>query len=168
MPDDVPGGSVGTILLRLAIAGTPDAVSAALHALFAGPDRLALPGDTGQDAQIVLAEAMNNIVEHAYADRQGQIDITLWTAPDGLLCRLVDNGAPMPDALPKGQLPDLRPDGDLPEGGFGWYLIRQLARDVVHRRMGGANHLTFRIPAEQSDPANRACRAARDNVANWP
>jgi serine/threonine-protein kinase RsbW len=168
MPDDPPEDPGAAVLLRLAIAGTPDAVSAALHALFSGPDRLTLPGDTGADAQIVLAEAMNNIVEHAYADRQGQIDVTLWTAPDGLLCRLVDNGAPMPGTLPSGTLPRITPDGDLPEGGFGWFLIRQLARDVVHLRRNGMNLLTFRIPAGQSAPDQRACAECRDNVANWP
>jgi serine/threonine-protein kinase RsbW len=168
MPDDAPAAPDGPVLLRLSIAGTPEAVSAALHALFVGPDRLALPGDCGGDAQIVLAEAMNNIVEHAYADRPGEIDITLWRGQGGLWCRLVDNGAPMPAALPAGSLPVIPPDGDLPEGGFGWYLIRQLARDVVHTRRSGANHLTFRIPEEQSGPAGRTCSPPRDNVANFP
>jgi serine/threonine-protein kinase RsbW len=111
---------------------------------------------------------MNNIVEHAYADRQGQIDVTLWTAPDGLRCRLADNGAPMPGALPGGALPRITPEGDLPEGGFGWFLIRQLARDVVHLRRDGVNLLTFRIPSGQSDPGRHACAERRDNVANWP
>lgn len=168
MPDEATAHPGGPVLLRLSIAGTPDAVSAALHALFDGPDRLPFPGETGTDAEIVLAEAMNNIVEHAYADRPGEIDITLWMAPDGLLCRLVDNGAPMPSVLPAGKLPCIRPEGDLPEGGFGWHLIRALARDVEHHRRNGANHLTFRIPARQSGSARRACGGARDNVANWP
>jgi serine/threonine-protein kinase RsbW len=168
MPDDAVAAPEGPVLLRLSIAGTPEAVSAALHALFAGPDRLTLPGDSGGDAQIVLAEAMNNIVEHAYADRPGEIDITLWRVPGSLWCRLVDNGAPMPEALPTGALPVIPSDGDLPEGGFGWYLIRQLARDVSHTRRGRANHLTFRIPEEQSGVSGRACSQSRDNVANWP
>lgn len=168
MPDSAQAMPADTILLSLAIAGTPDAVSAALQALFTGPDRLSLPGDTGTDVQIVLAEAMNNIVEHAYADRPGQIEITLWSTPDGLKGRLVDNGAPMPGVLPAGTLPAIGQDGDLPEGGFGWFLIRQLASDITYRRQDGVNHLLFRIPGRQSDALGMSCAETGDNVANWP
>ncbi len=168
MPDSGGPACDLPVLLRLQIQGTPDAVSAALQALFAGPDRLALPADTGSDAQIVLAEAMNNIVEHAYADRDGLIDVTLWAAPDGLLCRLVDNGAPMPSVLPGGSLPPSGPDDGLPEGGFGWFLIRALASDIVSQRRDGMNHLTFSIPAKRSPAAARDCARCGDGATNRP
>jgi serine/threonine-protein kinase RsbW len=34
---------------------------------------------------------------------------------------------------------------DQPEGGFGWFLIRSLARELEYRRTDGENVLTFRI-----------------------
>lgn len=164
-PDGTPDGPAGEApLLRLTIQGTPEAVSAALHALFTGPDCLPLPVDTGGDAQIVLAEAMNNIVEHAYADRVGQIDVTFWDTATGLVCRLVDNGAPLPDVLPEGQLPAT--EGDLPEGGFGWFLIRTIARDIVHRRAEGLNYLTFSIPRGQSRQGATITLAGEEIAAN--
>ncbi len=34
---------------------------------------------------------------------------------------------------------------DLPEGGFGWFLIKDLAKDLKYRRIGQENHLHLRI-----------------------
>ena len=34
---------------------------------------------------------------------------------------------------------------DMPEGGFGWLIIRQLAHDVRYARHEGVNQLSFRI-----------------------
>ena len=42
---------------------------------------------------------------------------------------------------------------DLPEGGFGWYLIRDLARDVNYEREGWCNVLTLRLEVAQEEPA---------------
>ena len=50
---------------------------------------------------------------------------------------------------PAGQAPD--PD-DLPEGGFGWHLIRSLSKDLEYHREGDRNFLTFRLDMRQSEP----------------
>jgi serine/threonine-protein kinase RsbW len=110
-------------------------------------------GDRGT-VEIVLAEVLNNIVEHAYADDTGEIEITLRRAPEGLICQIVDQGRRMPDdRLPEGKLPPIAED-DLPEGGFGWHLIRTLSQELVYSRSQGRNRLTFRLgsvpSAEQS------------------
>jgi serine/threonine-protein kinase RsbW len=34
---------------------------------------------------------------------------------------------------------------DLPEGGFGWFLIKDLAKDVVYARVEGENRLQLRV-----------------------
>ena len=84
--------------------------------------------------ELVLAEAMNNIVEHAYPpdDVPGPIDVFCSRIPDGLQFRIKDCGRPMPDGVTPIGLPvDLEVDfTDLPEGGFGWFLIKDLAKDV--------------------------------------
>lgn len=97
--------------------------------------------------EIVLAEVLNNIVEHAYAEGAGEIEVTLRRGPEGLLCQVVDQGARMPgDRLPSGTLPPIT-DADPPEGGFGWHLIRTLSTDLAYSRVGGQNRLTFRVGA---------------------
>ncbi|WP_151717781.1 ATP-binding protein [Gemmobacter serpentinus] len=101
--------------------------------------------------EIVLAEALNNIVEHAYAGTTGQIRLELSLRPEGLLCQLRDSGCPLPDLqLPPGQLAAFD-DCDLPEGGFGWFLIRTLTADLCYRRDEGQNELCFLVPGNPPD-----------------
>lgn len=111
----------------------------------------ALLDDLGEDCrstvQIVLAEALNNIVEHAYAGDAGLIEVELWRDPACLRIQIRDSGRPMPNAsLPKGTLPPLGAMEDLPEGGFGWFLIHSLALDLAYHREGGLNRLSFDLP----------------------
>ncbi len=94
----------------------------------------------------MLAEVLNNVAEHAYG-RAG------WAGggggvgrPGGVRCRVTDRGHPMPGGEPpEGLLPAVQPH-DLPEGGFGWFLIRELSRDLRYARIGGENVLSFVVP----------------------
>ena len=96
--------------------------------------------------EIVLAEALNNIVEHAYADgKAGGIGLHAVLGPAGLTCTLSDRGTALTaPGLPAGRLPDIGAEpGALPEGGFGWFLIRSLTREVRYHRDGGISRLTL-------------------------
>ncbi len=111
--------------------------------------------------ELVLAEVMNNIVEHAYAEAGGgRIELTISRAPGGLDCEVVDDGRPMPG----GTLPVGRPvpldcaARDLPEGGFGWFLIREMASEVRYVRQQGRNRLRFVLPLAQ--PAHLPAHAS--------
>jgi len=131
--------------LQLTIPGHAEAVSAGLRALLDACVMRNLPDEGRGTAELVLAEVLNNIVEHAYARHSGEIEVTLSRDATGILCEIADTGLPMPqDAPPAGTLPALDGD-DLPEGGFGWHLIRSLARDLEYRREGGRNLLRFRL-----------------------
>lgn len=131
------------------------AVRLALISLFTQLMRSPMGPEARDTAQIVLAEVLNNIVEHAYGETPGEIEVTIDVSSVGLSFRIIDAGLPLPDgALPLGDLPVggapvLCPDGEMPEGGFGWYLIRTLSEDVAYRREGERNFLTFRISAQQ-------------------
>lgn len=140
----------GAPLARIVFPGTPYAVRQALAALIGGPILGSVPDAERGTAELVLAEALNNIVEHAYAQGPGDIEVTIRRVQDDLDCRIVDKGLPMPDDdPPQGRLPVQNPD-DLPEGGFGWFLIRTLSRDLRYARIGCRNELTFRLDAGQS------------------
>lgn len=126
----------------ITMPATPLAVREALRSLFDTFLRGLSPADGGV-AQIVLAEALNNVVKHAYRGRKGQIALTIRRAEHELSCHICDSGR----AMPGGHLParaDLRPQ-DLPEGGFGWVLIHTLALDLEYLRSDGKNHLRFRL-----------------------
>lgn len=105
--------------------------------------------DTTPVFELVLAEVLNNIVEHALAGQpDGRIDIDIAAAPSGLTCCIRDNGRAMPGGvLPSGELPDICVDlADMPEGGFGWHLIRSLTSDLTYRRSADGNALSFIVP----------------------
>ena len=136
---------------RVVLPADPIAVREALCALF---DRLTtgpMADDARDAAQIVLAEALNNIVEHAYAQFPGEIEVMVEVCPKGIRCTIADSGRPMPDGcLPEGQLDLPCAGSDLPEGGFGWGLIRTLSQDLAYQRIGARNLLSFRIDSKQS------------------
>lgn len=90
---------------------------------------------------LVLAEAMNNIVEHAGLS-QGQV-ITVYArhVRGALTVMLRDQGKPFPDNhVPAGAAPKCC---DLPEGGFGWLLIHELSDRLTYHRTEFGNSLTL-------------------------
>lgn len=120
-------------------------------------------GFLGVDAQslssieLVLAEVINNVVEHAYAgDTAGTIDLNCELDQTHLHIHLRDQGKPFPSLeLPDGQRPDVDCAlYDLPEGGFGWFLIRKLTTSVTYQRVGDTNalHLLFDLPLQAAPP----------------
>jgi len=137
--------------LRLVIPADAGAVR---HALQVACDTIllrSLTEDARGTAQVVIAEALNNIVKHAFATGEGEIELSL-KRKDGMLSVLItDRGHPMPGGnLPEGRLPEPDP-ADLPEGGFGWFLIRSLSQDLRYCRSEGRNHLFFRLDAAPDD-----------------
>lgn len=95
------------------------------------------------DTQIVLAEAINNVVEHAYTGSGfGAVAVSVSVLATALEITLTDWGRPVPDlALCEG-----RPDPTLlSEGGYGWFLIRSLTSEAQHVRVGAENRLLMRI-----------------------
>lgn len=104
-----------------------------------------LPAVVRAEAELVLAEVMNNIAEHAYGGLSGPVALRLKRCAEGIFCLISDQGRAMPgDALPEGRRPDLGvARADLPEGGFGWHLIRMLTSRLSYGRKAGRNRLGF-------------------------
>lgn len=129
-------------------AGNEIAVRTALTDVITDLKVLGLTGEEYGTIELVLAEVMNNIVEHAYADKSdGLIKLEIRPKPDGLHCKLIDDGYAMPDGnAPSGVLASMDCEiEDLPEGGFGWFLIRDLTRDLQYVRQNEENILEFRF-----------------------
>lgn len=106
-----------------------------------------LPEERGT-VELVLAEVLNNVAEHAYEESgEGRIELDMKYVPGGITIQLQDFGKPMPDGqTPLGMPANLNVEvEDLPEGGFGWFLIGELAKDMVYERVNDANHLRFRM-----------------------
>lgn len=124
--------------------------------------------DAGIDAdergtvEIVLAEVLNNVAEHAYAMREpGKVWLDVTLEEESLIADITDAGVPLPGlCLPAGRNP--APDAaisslsrhDLPEGGFGWFLIRSLTSTLRYRRVAGRNHLHLAMDLAASDASD--------------
>ena len=136
---------------RVVVPATPIAVRRVLIDLRQRWRADGMPDALCGTAEQVLAEALNNVVEHAHANRtNGRIDIETTLSESGLVFCIRDDGVPMPDGqLPAGELAELNGGlDDLPEGGFGWFVIRSLTRDLRYARQGGWNQLNFKIAGE--------------------
>ena len=105
--------------------------------------------DAQATIEIALAEALNNIVEHACTGRPEatiRLDIVVDAAQVFVLVQ--DPG----DALPGGMIRDLRVIdlgedlASLPEGGFGWPLIHMLTDRLDYSRVNGVNRLKMWFP----------------------
>lgn len=138
-----PSGDLGT---REALTGLRD---------FLGSR--AMSEDLCGSVELAIAEVLNNVVEHAYAegagDAEGVVTLLCWHSDNELSLLVRDHGAPMPGGkIPLGRPPDIDVEQDaLPEGGFGWYLIRELVREIRYLRDGKVNELFLRFdvtPAE--------------------
>lgn len=138
----------------------PDDVRHALRSAVAKFARVISADDAGA-LELTLAEVLNNIVEHAYADRPlGPIVLEVARAEGALRCRVTDRGHPLPEGLVEGPAasvspapedsPPALPCLDIAEGGYGWPLIRSLTTDLAYQRHGQMNVLTFRLPVGDS------------------
>lgn len=105
--------------------------------------------------ELVLAEAMNNVAEHACAGLTGRtLSVHVAVTSDAAVCTIADDGRAMKDR----RLPETG-TGIVPapaEGGYGWFLIRTLASAIRYRRSPGRNTLTFRVPLAQATGADAA------------
>ncbi|MCV6597836.1 MAG: ATP-binding protein [Mangrovicoccus sp.] len=134
------------------LGATPEAVHDLLSMARANLQFMDVEPDLLGNAEVVIAEVLNNIVEHAYAGaaptNKAEIQVDLMRRKRGLAMLVLDHGRPMPNLqLPQGSLPNADgPVEDLPEGGFGWFIIRELSRGLQYRRIGNVNRLRLLIP----------------------
>jgi serine/threonine-protein kinase RsbW len=104
--------------------------------------------------EMAVDEACSNIIEHAYADRTGDIDLACTSsAPGAFEITLHDSGRPFdPDVV---GLPKVGPPADLDdlnEGGLGLYFMRKLM-DEVRFEIGTGQGNTLTMSKRSKQPA---------------
>lgn len=128
---------------RRVIPATVAAVRDLLEDIERAQDMAALTPDERDCTLLVLAEALNNVVEHGYGGRDGWIAVLPGPGRTGRDWRIVDAAAPMPQSCRQPGLPE-----GMAEGGFGWPLILALTRRVAIRRRWGLNILSLDVREE--------------------
>jgi serine/threonine-protein kinase RsbW len=143
VPDLTPADQA----IRIVLPSEPTAVRRALKQLEMRLSPLGLNVEEDGTMQIVLAEALNNIVEHAYSGTIGVVELEAARGDAGLAFTITDRGLPMPDGeVPLGRIPDYPSDpSEMPEGGFGWFLIHDLTHELSYQRIDDRNVLRFRL-----------------------
>lgn len=139
----------GTVSIRCVLSSTAEDVRKSLSDIAATLADSACPPSADDMWEVALAEVLNNVVEHAYKENpEGQIHMTLDFRDGELRARVMDRGFPIPGGVPpEGRPADLDvATSDLPEGGFGWFLIRALARHLDYRHENGINYLELCLP----------------------
>ena len=138
--------------LHMTVQGDAVSVRAGLGRLMGSAPLMRLSADCRGTVEIVMAEVLNNIVEHAYRAGPGPIRIAVQSNAARLTVYVCDQGQEMPQGeVPQGLLAPLGAQENLPEGGFGWHLIRELTDELLYERRGLFNHLRFSISAEFED-----------------
>jgi serine/threonine-protein kinase RsbW len=102
-----------------------------------------LTGPLVMNLNLVLEEALANIIGYAYKDQDvHKIRVSITRSFDRLIIRIIDDGIPFdPTAA---EPPDISlPAGDRPIGGLGILLISQLMDEVQYVRIKEQNILTL-------------------------
>ncbi len=146
-------------LLRFEASADHDDIRALLARVVARTAARIAPDDAGA-LELALAEILNNVAEHGYACRSpgqppGRVRVDLCIADGVVLAVVEDSGQPLPRGLIDR---DIFPEPgvavtDLPEGGFGWPLIRALTDDIAYVRAGAVNRVSFRLLRSTADAA---------------
>mgnify|MGYP001343489150 CR=1 FL=1 len=146
------GRGGGEPFFRRHFTATDIETRAALQALMLALDQAGVGDEDSSNAELILAEALNNVVEHAYADGAGPVELTVSLQRNGMACTISDRGRPMPSGVvPSPGLPVIDPPDDLPEGGFGWHIIRCLTSELAYQRDRDRNSLMMRLPWSDFD-----------------
>jgi serine/threonine-protein kinase RsbW len=95
------------------------------------------------EVELAVVEAMNNIVEHSYAGKAGQMRMSVEITEEMIDLRLSDSGVEM-NKVPSGAPPANTDPMQTAESGYGWFLIHTLVDQLDYRRQGGLNLLTLR------------------------
>jgi len=117
-------------------------------------DAHALPAQVVFRLDLVLTEAVTNVLDHAYpANAMGLIELIGNVGEDEIQIDLIDDGQPFdpvalaPIVLPK-SLDDATP------GGLGVHLIRRYTSRLEYRREGARNKLRLWLPIQPAPQKN--------------
>lgn len=95
--------------------------------------------------ELVLEELLVNIINYAYPNGQGPIEIQYWHSQQAhLWLEILDQGIPF-DPLSAPEVDTQLPLEDRPIGGLGIFLIRNMVESIHYRRENDKNVLTLYI-----------------------
>jgi serine/threonine-protein kinase RsbW len=95
------------------------------------------------EIELALEEILTNVIQYAYPDREGDVEIDCRIDEDRVLrVSIRDWGAPFDPT--ECQAPMISQDAcERPMGGLGIHLTRQMANDLIYERLPDGNRLSL-------------------------
>ncbi len=95
--------------------------------------------------EICLTEALNNVIKHSYGnDNSRMIDINIKKDSKFLEIEIVDAGFPRKNLIIKDLDFDPADIENLPEGGMGLFIIKQLMDELSYNSIDGKNYFILK------------------------
>ena len=100
-----------------------------------------IPDSRIADLELAVEELIVNVMNYAYPDSKGTVELSCEKHYNKLICRIMDEGIQFdPTSLAK---PELNaPIEDRSRGGMGIYLAKSLVDEMTYQRDGDKNVLT--------------------------
>jgi anti-sigma regulatory factor (Ser/Thr protein kinase) len=131
--------------LRLALTSERPSLEHARQAVHRFLQPHALAASTLYDVELVLEEALMNVIWHAYGGQAGlRIGLAVSVQAAGVLIEIDDDGAAFD---PTAATPPAPPAsiGEARTGGLGLRLLHERAAAIEYRRDGGTNRLRVAV-----------------------
>lgn len=107
-------------------------------------DALGVPPDVAFQLNLVLDEAVANVVNYAYSEPGQEFHVYMDRVGDQLVVQIVDQGVPF-DPTTDSQTPDITLSvEERPIGGLGIFLMKEMMDVVEYQRQGDSNVLTMK------------------------
>lgn len=107
-------------------------------------DILGVQPDVAFQLNLVLDEAVANVVNYAYSEPGHELQVTIDKVDGQLVVQLVDQGVPF-DPTTESETPDITLSvEERPIGGLGIFLIKEMMDVVEYERKGDSNVLTMK------------------------
>lgn len=99
-----------------------------------------LDEETRMNLNLVLEEAVSNVVLYAYpkGSEDDDIDISATTSDHSIVFVITDRGVAF-DPLQGGQVDPTLPADDRPIGGLGIFIIKNIMNELEYQRVEGKN-----------------------------
>lgn len=106
--------------------------------------KLSLASDLIFNLNLVLEEAVSNVIHYAYPNQEGkEINIEASLMNDNLIFVITDSGIAFdPTSVPDTDI--TLPADERPIGGLGIFIIKQIMNEVNYRRVDGKNVFTLK------------------------
>jgi anti-sigma regulatory factor (Ser/Thr protein kinase) len=110
--------------------------------------RWSLPAQTMFRLDLILTEAVTNVMDHASRQgSEGRIELVCTVEDGQIQVALIDDGPPFdPSARPPVQLPTRLEEAE--PGGLGIHLMRRYTTHFEYRREAGQNILNMVLPVD--------------------